>query len=415
MESVNALFLQAFNASLQNKNVNWDRDFSSEEWTALFRVAESHRVLPMIYEAVYSCPSAKKADGQLFRSFRQRTLHTVMVQALKTRAFLELLNGIIAAGVTPVVVKGLICRELYPKPDHRLSGDEDVLIPADQFALCHKAMCEFGMEPLVPEQDFAHAYEVPYGKKDSMLYVELHKQLFPPDSEAYGDWNRFFEGVQERAVAEHIQGVSVPTMGYTDHLLYLICHALKHFMHSGFGIRQVCDICLYANAYGAEIQWETLLTRCRELRADRFAAALFRIGEKHLTFDPDKACLPESWRAIGVDERAMLEDLLDSGIYGADSMSRKHSSNITLNAVSAKKRGGNAGNGVLKTVFPSAKNLSGRYPYLREKPYLLPVAWADRLLKYRRETAGSSDNHPAESVRIGNQRVRLMKQYGIIE
>lgn len=415
MESINALFLQAFKASLQSKSVDWERVFTPGEWEELFRVAESHRVLPMIYEAVYSCASAKKADEQLFRSFRQRTLQTVMLQTLKTRAFLELLPVITAAGVTPVVVKGLICRNLYPKPDHRMSGDEDVLIPPEQFALCHKVMCEYGMEPLIPEARFSDAYEIPYGKKGSMLYIELHRKLFPPDSEAYGTWNRFFTGIHERAVEETIQGVSVPTMGYTDHMRYLICHALKHFMHSGFGIRQVSDICLYANAYGTKIDWEALLTCCRELHAERFTAALFRIGENYLTFDPDKACLPESWSAIEVNEKAMLEDLLDSGIYGGDSMSRKHSSNITLNAVSAKNRGARGGSGVLKTVFPSASKLSGRYPYLRGKPYLLPIAWADRILKYRRETAGSSDNDPAESVRIGNERVRLLKQYGIID
>lgn len=35
-------------------------------------------------------------------------------------------------------------------------------------------------------------------------------------------------------------------MNASDHLFYLICHALKHFYHSGFGIRQVCDILLFA-------------------------------------------------------------------------------------------------------------------------------------------------------------------------
>lgn len=70
----------------------------------------------------------------------------------------------------------------------------------------------------------------------------------------------------------------------------------------------------------------------------------------------------------------------------------------------------------MKTVFPSSKNLSGRYPYLKEKPYLLPVAWADRIVKYSRETAAdSSGNNAAESIKIGKKRIDLMKQYGIIE
>lgn len=72
-------------------------------------------------------------------------------------------------------------------------------------------------------------------------------------------------------------------------------------------------------------------------------------------------------------------------------------------------------NGLLKTVFPPARQLAGRYPYLKEKPYLLPVAWINRILKYGKETAGgSADNNAAQSIKIGNGRVALLKEYGII-
>lgn len=65
--------------------------------------------------------------------------------------------------------------------------------------------------------------------------------------------------------------------------------------------------------------------------------------------------------------------------------------------------------------LPPARQLAGRYPYLKEKPYLLPVAWINRILKYGKETAGgSADNNAAQSIKIGNGRVALLKEYGII-
>ena len=159
-----------------------------------------------------------------------------------------------------------------------------------------------------------------------------------------------------------------------------------------------------------------MLENCRQIRADKFAAALFQIGEKYLTFDPEAACYPPAWREAEVDEGPMLQELLDSGIYGAGTMSRKHSSNITLNAVTADRQGRKAGSGLMGAVFPSAEKLSGRYPYLKEKPYLLPAAWIHRIVKYGQETASSSgDNNAADSLRIGNERVELLRQYGIIK
>ena len=65
--------------------------------------------------------------------------------------------------------------------------------------------------------------------------------------------------------------------------------------------------------------------------------------------------------------------------------------------------------------LPPARQLAGRYPYLKEKPYLLPLAWVNRILKYGKETAGgSADNNAAQSIKIGSERVALLKEYGII-
>lgn len=227
--------------------------------------------------------------------------------------------------------------------------------------------------------------------------------------------NRFFEGVHDRTVALTIEGKQVVTMGYTDHLFYLICHAFKHFLHSGFGIRQVCDIVLFANAYGREIDWTRMLQQCREIHAEFFTAALFEIGRKYLTFDPKEASYPEEWQNIPVDEGMMLDDLLDAGIYGDGTMSRKHSSNITLNAVSAQKQGKKSGSFVLKTVFLPVKAMENRFPYLKKHPWLLPVAWVSRILQYRKETAAGQDNDAVSAVAIGNQRVELLRQYKILD
>ena len=31
------------------------------------------------------------------------------------------------------------------------------------------------------EEELERIYEVPYGKKGSLIYIELHKSLFPPN------------------------------------------------------------------------------------------------------------------------------------------------------------------------------------------------------------------------------------------
>lgn len=415
MDQIQRLFLQAVRASLTGEQVSWTEPLPAEQWGGLFQLAEIHHVLPMVFEAVYACPSARQTDPRLMMQAKGRMIQLVMLQTRQTAEFLDLYRHLSGAGLEPLVVKGIVCRSLYPKPDYRLSGDEDLLLPPEEFESCHQAMLAYGMQPADPGQDLAAADEVPYGKPGSPLYIELHKSLFPPQSDAYGDLNRFFTDARAESVLLTFQGTPVRTMNPTDHLLYLICHAFKHFLHSGFGLRQVCDIALFANAYGPELDWQQVLECCREIRADQFAAALFRIGEKYLTFDPAAACYPVQWREIQVDEGMLLEELLASGVYGDSSLSRKHSSNMTLEAVAAQKQGKRQGSGLLKSVFPPAKALENRYPYLKKKPYLLPVAWGDRILRYRKETQANPGSDAAEAMKIGSQRIELLRAYGILK
>lgn len=412
MEPIYELFLEAVRCALQDRQVNWTADVSPEQMSRVLSLAEQHHILPLVFEAIFACPAATNMDGVLFMQCKRTTVQSVLVQAMKTEEFLALNRHLRQHGITPVVVKGIICRNLYPRPDYRSSGDEDVLCGEHQFRACHSAMIDFGMEASASTLD---SYEVPYRKDDSALYIELHKTLFTKESDIFSDCNRFFDDCFDRLIEVDIQGDPVATLNHTDHMLYLILHAFKHFLHAGFGIRQVCDMVLYANAFGSQIDWDYVQTKCRGLRADRFAAALFDIGEKHLAFSPEKAHYPYSWRHMEADGDALLADLLDGGIYGSSDLSRVHSSNMTLNAVSADKKGKKSKGNLLKTVFPPANKLEHRFPYLRRAPILLPVAWASRIFGYAKESLSEPESSASDIIRTGSQRIELLRQYDIID
>ena len=406
MNRENLLFLEAFKAALEDQIVPWGAEVTPQTLVGVMNLAERHKVLPMIYQSVRGCEAAALADPQWMARYRSATMHAVMLQTRKAAELMPVLETLQNAGVKPLVVKGIVCRRLYPHPDQRFSTDEDIWVPEAQFADCHRALESCGLATKDPESE---DYELPYFSREGSLYLEIHKSLFPPENEAFGSLNRFFYDAPNRAIV--IDGV--PTMGYTDHMLYLICHAYKHFIHSGFGLRQVADMMLFVEKWGERIDWEYVLDCTKQIRAERFAATLFRIGEEYLGFSPEKAHYPADWQALAGEPEKMLEDLLGAGIYGSADMSRQHSSTITLNAVADSHRGKRGGS-ILKTVFPPAKVLEGNYPYLKKSAALLPIAWAQRLIKYGRES-GTADNRATESVRVGRERVALLRQYGILD
>ena len=204
-----------------------------------------------------------------------------------------------------------------------------MLIPAEQFRDCGQVFKQNGLMPAEPQKDPEEEGEVPYFLPGGALHIELLYVYLFSESQAYGKLNDYFKDVFQRKIREEIHGVGIYTMCHTDHLLYLILHAFKHFLHSGFGVRQVCDIVIFADTYGKEIDWEYVLEKCREIRGDVFAASLFDIGRRYFDFDPVRACFPKSWSSLAADGEDLLEDLLEGGVFGDSSLSRKHSSNIT--------------------------------------------------------------------------------------
>ena len=370
-------------------------ELTKEQWTELLSLAQVHKLLPMVCEA--GLPQLSRTDPALAAAAKKQVRSHVILQTLRTGEFLELYRKLEEAGATPLVVKGIVCRQLYPKPDHRPSADEDVLIPPEQTALCRRVLEDFGM---ATTETAPQAYEFPYRKAGSPLYIELHTQLFPPQSEAYGDLNRYFRSAFPAAGTIPVQGQQFRTLNPTEHMTYLLLHAFKHFLHSGFGIRQICDILLFAREYDAQIDWIRVKKTCRAVRAERFAAAIFTVGVKHLGFAP-----VGGWPTV--EELPLLEDVLAAGVYGSADESRLHSSHLTLKAASAQKA---TSGGILSAAFPSARSLERRYPWLKGRHYLLPAAWGCRIAGYLR-----SGSAPAAAMRIGTERLALLRQYGIVE
>ena len=100
-------------------------------------------------------------------------------------------------------------------------------------------------------------------------------------------------------------------------------------------------------------------------------------------------------------------------MYGSNDYTRLHSSTVTLNAVKTSRTGEKSA--VLRTVFPKREYLERRYPYLKKHPYLLPVAWAQRLAHYASEKKSGAGNSASGSIKLAKERIELMKQYGVMD
>jgi glycopeptide antibiotics resistance protein len=371
------------------------------DWPAIFTLANQQKLLPILFEAARATPAAGE-NAALFAVTKQQVIGQVLNQTVRSAEFADLYHKLRAAGLHPIVVKGQLCSRLYPLKDHRISADDDLYISDVEFMACHEQLLANGLTTGTPTDELATADEVSYTKNGSPLYIELHRHLFDSAEDAHDELNHFFADLKPVEIDGFL------AMPPHEHLLYLLLHAYKHFVRSGIGLRQFCDIGLWARAYHVEIDWQRLHEQCESVHAATFAAAAFRIARDYLGIDFD---LPMPWDA-SIDVEPLLHDTLCGGVYGSNDLTRLHSSTVTLNAVKASRTGEKSS--VLRTVFPNREYLERRYPYLKKRPYLLPVAWVQRIAHYASEKQSGTGNSASGSIKLGKERIELMKRYGIM-
>ena len=379
-----------------------DLPIEKVDWPAVFALAGQQKLLPILFEAVRKMPAAGE-NAALFAVTKQQVIGQVLNQTVRSAEFADLYRKLRSAGLHPIVVKGQLCSRLYPLKDHRISADDDLYISDAEFMACHKQLLANGLTTDTPVDELATADEVSYTKNGSPLYIELHRHLFDSAEDAHDELNHFFTDINP------VEMDGFLAMPPHEHLLYLILHAYKHFVRSGIGLRQFCDIGLWARAYHVEIDWQRLHEQCESVHAATFAAAAFRIARDYLGIDFD---LPTPWDG-GIDVEPLLHDSLCGGVYGSNDLTRLHSSTVTLNAVKASRTGEKSS--VLRTVFPKREYLERRYPYLKKRPYLLPVAWVQRIAHYASEKQSNPDNSASGSIKLAKERIELMKQYDIMD
>lgn len=370
------------------------------EWMEIFRIAEDQHLLPLTFSQVREGHGGEQQE--FFEHLKSLVISQVAVHIAARSDMCRIYRTMREKGLHPVALKGELCAQLYPRPDERITADLDLLVTDAEFDACHRLLCEAGLQPEFGEESLWRDYEVAYYSEDKKVCIELHHSLFDAKEELL---NRPF--ADQAAHLSEYGDFLAPEPG--AHLLFLILHAYKHFIYSGVGIRQVCDIGLWARAYGSRIDWNWVYECCDAADAAVFAASVLRLAQEYIGIS---FAVPEQWAAASRDPGPLLADMLDGGLYGSSSLTRLHTGTATIEAVRAS-RSGRKQTGLLRSLFPRASALREKYPYLKKYPVLLPAAWIQRAARYLGESK-DQQHGPGDSARLAKQRLELLREYRII-
>ena len=381
------------------------------DWSYLVQLSKDHNLLPIFVEGAskhLSYISRLEYEGEA-----KECMVAVVAQIRCTSAFLKLYKSFINAGLMPIVVKGLICRQLYGDfRDHRPSSDEDILVRACEYEKAKKVLIENGyvaeVEDVTKEQ-LERIQEISFTHPKDRLHIELHLNPMGRENDLRAKMSDYFVDVFEDYRDVEISGVMVRTLNHQDHLLFLILHAFRHFLAGGFGIRQMLDILLYYETYELEIDSQYLYNVLKTFHAETFWGDMIQLGNSYFGFHLSVMQTPNC-------PQELLEDMIRCGAFGnktsADRTAERTISFATGNHLRNKKS--NSISMIWRAIFPKRVFLLNISPYLEKRPWLLPVAWVQRWGRFLRRSCNNDGNLATQSMKLSQRRMKLLKKYDLV-
>lgn len=236
-------------------------------WQELFRLATTHRVLPLLYWHLHTVqPDAVPTEplSQLRQRF-ERNAHRNLFLA---RELVNLLKLLTAHDLPALAFKGpTLASAAYGNLALRQFTDLDVLIRDRDVQGAKALLVAEGFHAqleLTPPQETSllrSDCQLALTRGDGAVEVELHWGIAPRYFSCPLEKNRFWERVK----TVQLGGAKVPSLSREDLLLTLCVHGAKHLWGQ---LNWICDVAeLVRNS--AKLEWEAIHERAMAAGAER--------------------------------------------------------------------------------------------------------------------------------------------------
>jgi len=287
------------------------------DWKTLFQLADHHRVLPLLYQALATVKAEVPAqEMQVLERHYQINLHKAM---FLSRELIRITDRLSELGVEFLPYKGLaLAQMMYGDVALRQSGDIDVLIRAADLPRIRDAVQELGYSPHAPlseaqqqaylKSGYECAFDGPAGPNLLELQWAIQPKFYAVDFD--------MEGLFRRAVTVEVAGRAIKTPSLEDLFVVLCLHAAKHVWGR---LVWTCDLARLMQL--PSLRWDLIGMQTRQLRAVRIVRVTLALAQRFFgTSIPAAAgALPEDAEAPALSRE--IEGYIDSQkLYDVESL-----------------------------------------------------------------------------------------------
>ncbi|MDA3731288.1 nucleotidyltransferase family protein [Niameybacter massiliensis] len=361
-------------------------------WEQVYKYAQAHQIEGLLYTTIQQLPYREDLPKELLETWKKNTFITGVTQHIHIKQVAQILKMFNEASIPVIILKGLILRQYYPRPEQRTMSDADLLVHAEDLNRIDELLKNAGYNV-----NHATPIHIVYTGPDS-LPIEIHWTL--KHNTLFKKVNNIEGGLWANTLETEIEGVKTLCLGLEDQVFHLCTHMATHMVESGFGIRQIADLALIVEAHKNDIQWEVFCNQVEQWHLEKFVSAIFGVYQK--LFKMEKIIDIERLGTSSIQiVDALIENLLEAGVYGHENI-----------AFISEQR-------YLNILFPKKEHLIPleQYAYLKKSSLLLPIAWIHHLYRaiyHKRYSNEAKLKFACYGIQQVKKRNYLLKQLGLL-
>lgn len=362
MEKYQKVIIDLLKASINKKNIAFNKE-NNVEWNEVINEAKQHKISSLIYSAIDKS-SFQYIDNNILAEWKKEIFIDSVIQIRHINNISKLVDNLNKQGIEIILLKGLILRNFYPRPEYRTMCDADILVKPEDYLTVKNYLIKSGYKCDESNHPIHQSFMC-----SNQLDIEVHWKLVNDDC-VNSDMNDFEEKVWKKSIEYNICEVYCKTLCNEDFLIHMCLHMAVHAKYKGFGLRQLYDVAIFIK--NKNIDWTSFYSRISLYGISKFTKGLFELLHQIFDIDTQKDSLKNQYISKQ-DIQLLLDIILASGVHG------KKEEKIGFDALNRYGINEQYVDGrikrIFKLIFPTRTKLSDRYKYAKGNVLLLPIAW----------------------------------------
>jgi len=371
LKSYQKTLLDILRASINNEK--FDCRYNITQWEELIHEAKEHNISSLIYYTL-SKDTLQGIDSTLLKKWKKEVIMSNIIQINHIKQMYNVILELKKENIEIIILKGLVLRKLYPRPELRTMGDADILVKVDDYKNVKECLRKLGYVSS-NHNNTIHEGFICSGN----LEIEVHNKLINNDF-IYVDNNKFEGELWSKKTIIEFNGVLTNTLSKEDFLIHLCFHMAVHTKAIGYGIRQLYDLTLFLINNINEIKWIEFEEKLSQYGLLKYVQGLIMLIDKIFYMNISDRFTKNN-NIQDKEINLLLENIMMSGVHGKKHLNEDFqilykSSNKHKDDQALIRR-------FLRFLFPHKGTLiyeyGEKYSYINNNIILIPVAWTDRI------------------------------------